>query len=283
MTSDKRAASLCPVCGDEFVEFAHGTVLGHVDVVYRRCRGCQLIALPDPDWLDEAYSKAISALDVGLLTRCHRLARQTARIIRAERLTGGRFLDWAGGYGTLTRMLRNEGFDFRHWDPYCDNILAVGLEGDPNTRYDLVTAFEVVEHLARPVEALTDVARNTDRLLFTTYLLPDPPPLPGAWWYYAPESGQHITFHTRHSLETLADRLECRLATDGVQLHMFYRGHLRRSTRTMLSRTAARLRVARGLLSLQRQRLVGRSSLADADVAAAAARIEHAAHARSEE
>jgi len=282
MTTGTAAVRPCPVCGEELVEFGQGTVLGHIDVIYHRCPGCRLVALPDPDWLDEAYSKAISALDVGLLGRCHRLAQQTARIIRAERLTGGRFLDWAGGYGTLTRLLRDDGFDFRHWDPYCDNIFAAGQEGDPHSMYDLVTAFEVVEHLPQPAAALTDVSRNTDRLLFTTYLLPDPPPPPGEWWYYAPETGQHITFHTRRSLEVLADRLDYQLATDETQLHMFYRGRLRRPTRMMLSPAAARLRTAGGRVAARRQRMRGRSSLVDADVAAAAGRIQQATDANPE-
>lgn len=225
----------CPVCRSTMQWFASGTVLGRIDVDYFRCTGCGLVTLPEPTWLDQAYSNAITSMDVGLLSRCQSLAGFTAAMVRSERLGSGPFLDWAGGYGTLTRMMRDRGFDFFHLDPLCENVFAQGFEGDLVRQYQLITAYEVLEHLADPVTNLSEVAASTDRLLMTSYLLPEPAPAPSDWWYYTPETGQHITFYTERALATLAQRLGYSVITDGVSRHLFYRGSVSSRTRLLLS------------------------------------------------
>ncbi|MGH8033486.1 MAG: hypothetical protein ACREO8_14295, partial [Luteimonas sp.] len=40
------------------------------------------------------------------------------------------------------------------------------------------------------------------------------------WWYYAPESGQHIGFFTHRSLSILAERLGLRLSSNARNLHV---------------------------------------------------------------
>lgn len=235
----------CPVCDEPVEPFAPGVVLGRIEVEYVRCGSCGTVHLPRPVWLEEAYSRAISDLDVGLLGRCTRQARLTARVVRTEGIGGGRFLDWAGGYGTLTRLLRDRGLDFHHYDPLCDNIFASGHEGDLTAAYDLVTAFEVLEHLDRPVVALAPVFDAAQRVLVSTYLLPDPAPAPDVWWYYARESGQHITFYTPRALHVLADRFGTTVTSDGQQLHLFHRGAARPGTRLLLSAGGRRIQQLR--------------------------------------
>lgn len=180
----------------------------------------------DPTWLDDAYASPIAALDIGLLDRCLLLSHITASILKAQRLRHGPFLDWAGGYGTLTRLMRDRGYRFEHSDPYTQNLFAVGHEAENvgSSRFELVTAFEVLEHLTDPSGELAVVAGTTDFLLTTTHVLPEPAPKPGDWWYYTPETGQHITFYTRKSMEILADRLGFDGVVTGPFVHLFYRG-----------------------------------------------------------
>ncbi len=40
------------------------------------------------------------------------------------------FLDYAGGYGVFTRLMRDIGFDFYWHDPYTQNLFANGFEKD---------------------------------------------------------------------------------------------------------------------------------------------------------
>src|SRR5690348_14623788 len=94
----------CVVCDSELQYFATGQVLDKYDVDYHLCPTCGLLVLPSPTWLDEAYESAIYVGDAGLLRRSRRLAAVTAMLIRAEGISKGRFLDWGGGYGALTRM-----------------------------------------------------------------------------------------------------------------------------------------------------------------------------------
>jgi hypothetical protein len=242
-------------------------------VTFVRCAGCGSVLLTDPDWLELAYSEAISPLDVGLLERCVQLANVTTAVLTSERLRHGRFLDFAGGYGTLTRFMRDRGYDFRHDDPYCENLFAPGFTGTTDDRYALVTAFEVLEHLSDPASTLAAPAAATDLLLVTTQVLPDPPPQPGQWAYYAEETGQHITFYTVAGLRALADRLGMQVTTGGRLVHLFHRKPLKRATRVLLR--DERLAYALGAM---RSEVGRRHGLADVDRAAAVQRVM-AAHA----
>jgi hypothetical protein len=244
----------CVLCGTALARFDTAVVLRKYEVDYYRCARCGLIALPDPTWLDEAYDSAIYDGDSGLLRRSRVLSTVTAALIRSEGLSGGTFLDWAGGYGTLTRMMRDKGFAFFTADAYAKNLLAPGYDGDPLASYDLVTAFEVLEHLSDPVAELTALAAGNDRLFFTTQLQPAQPPRPDEWAYYALESGQHVSFHTVASLRRVADALGYQLTSNGDNYHLFHRVPIRTSTRLLLSPEVARakrstLAGARALLS----------------------------------
>jgi hypothetical protein len=226
--------SRCPLCLGSQSWFGDGVILDHRSVRYFRCDNCGSVVLPDPDWLDEAYSNAISPLDVGLLERCVQMANITTALVVAQGLRRGKFLDFAGGYGTLTRLMRDRGLDFRHHDPLCENLFAQGFGAEVTERHDLVTAFEVLEHLTDPAATLAVVAHSTDHLLVTTQVLPDPVPKPGTWDYYAEESGQHVTFYSVAGLRALGERLDMQLTTSGRTTHMFHRGPLRAATRALL-------------------------------------------------
>ena len=54
-------------------------------------------------------------------------------------------------------------------------------------------------------------------LIHTTELLPQQPPRINDWWYYATETGQHIAFYTRESLQVIAKKFKKNLyAKHGV-------------------------------------------------------------------
>lgn len=229
------STNLCPVCGTAMTEFDTATVLDRYDARYHRCGSCGLVATLETPWLEDAYTHAIHDADSGLLRRARRNSQLVAAVIRAEGLRGGRFLDWAGGYGTFAQLMREKGFDFWQHDDFATPVFARQFQDPGSGRYDLVTAFEVVEHLADPVRELAHLAERTDLVLFTTETLPDPAPPVAQWWYYMPEVGQHITFHTVESLRRVGAALGYRLTSNGANWHVFHRDDLDLRTRALLS------------------------------------------------
>ncbi|MDH4153338.1 MAG: class I SAM-dependent methyltransferase [Nitrospira sp.] len=202
----------CPICsgGMEFCFAA--TVLNKYQARYEVCENCGFLRAYEPHWLDEAYSRAIAAADSGLVMRNISIARQLAGVLYwllGER-GDGQYLDVAGGYGMLTRLMRDMGFDFYWTDKHCQNLLAPGFEySRAKGACCAVTAVEVMEHLLAPLTFIEETLALSAApiMLFTTELYEGPPPSPGAWWYYAFSTGQHIGFFQRRTLEALGRKV----------------------------------------------------------------------------
>ena len=80
-------------------------LLNQYDVKYYRCNQTGFIQTEDPYWLNEAYSSAITKLDVGLVYRNVELSDRVSKILVKYFNPNGTFLDYAGGYGLLTRLM----------------------------------------------------------------------------------------------------------------------------------------------------------------------------------
>ena len=114
-----------------------------------------------------------------------------------------------GGYGILVRILRDQGFDTFYFDEYAQNIFANSFEFSPKTKIDLITSFEVFEHLENPASTLQSMLKITPHILFSTLLIPEPiPPYQkeNQWWYYSFHHGQHISFFSKESIKFLAKK-----------------------------------------------------------------------------
>jgi len=131
--------------------------------------------------------------------------------------TNGQFLDFGGGYGLFVRRMRDLGLNFKLHDAHCENIFAKGHEVDIEgpLKFELLTAFEVVEHLTHPLQTFETFKRLSPNILFSTSIVPEPAPSIENWWYYAPEYGQHISFYTLRSLQIIAARLGLKLYSYG--------------------------------------------------------------------
>ncbi len=201
--------SRCPICSASTVEAFRHTVRGSFDASYHSCRNCGFLRAVDPRWLSEAYTNAINDHDCGLVSRNIVNARRVACLLYLLGSTDAPCVDAAGGYGMLTRLLRDYGIECYWHDPYCENLLARGFECPPNLLHaPVVTAFEVLEHLVDPYAFLRDLdARYQPTLiLFSTELFAGSPPGTD-WRYYDFTSGQHISFYQTSTLAALARRL----------------------------------------------------------------------------
>jgi len=223
----------CRVCRQQTVYSFRALVLNRHHVVYRHCPECGLIQTETPYWLGEAYAQAISDQDVGLVRRNLRLADVIQAVILDHFHPGGHFLDYAGGCGLLVRLLRDAGFDFHRYDPLCANMFAKGFDIpklQENDRFELITACELFEHLTEPEAELRKLFTHADSVLCSTQLVPRATPQGVEdWWYFSPETGQHLTFYTLEALRRLAKATGARLYSDGDSLHLFTKRTLTRS------------------------------------------------------
>jgi hypothetical protein len=194
----------CRLCGTGTTLLFSKTVLGRHEARYHQCAACGLVQTQEPTWLEDAYAEVISAADTGAIARNQHACRVLTVFLNLAGAQRTPCLDWAGGHGVLTRMMRDNGFQFFWEDRYAKNLFAVGFDW----RTDLgapfaVTAFEVLEHLVHPLETMRAIASlNPRHIITSTQLYGGSAPDPG-WRYLAPETGQHIAFYRRDTLERL--------------------------------------------------------------------------------
>lgn len=214
----------CRVCDGCADKFAQSVVLGRHSVDYFHCSRCGFVQTEEPYWLEEAYRNPINIYDTGILSRNIRLAQQTATVLYFLFDRQGHFLDYAGGYGIFTRLMRDIGFDFYWSDPHTRNLLARGFEyATDREGIELLTTFESFEHFVDPVAEVEKLLALSPNILFSTELVADRPPRPEEWWYYGLAHGQHVSFYTERSLRSLAERYGLNYYGSGTNLHLLTR------------------------------------------------------------
>jgi hypothetical protein len=208
----------CKICNSETTIHDTALILNKYSVAYYRCSHCGFIQTEEPYWLGEAYVKAIATADTGIMAR--NLSNADDLIFFLRFIGEGQCLDFGGGHGVFTRIMRDYGFDFYHYDKYAENLFAAGFEANLNQKYRIITSFENFEHFVNPLEEIEKMIAISDTLYFSTSLIPSDLPFIKDWWYYSPSTGQHISFYSMHSLEYIALKYNMRLLSDGNNKHI---------------------------------------------------------------
>ena len=212
------------ITGGNSTLFFTANVLNKYDVKFYRCDDTGFIQTEEPYWLDDAYSSAITKLDVGLPYRNIFLSDILSKLLIKYFDHNGTFLDYAAGYGLFTRLMRDKGFNFYSTDKYCQNLFAEYFDLKdlpPGTTFEAVTAFEVFEHLVNPIADIKVMLNFSENLIFSTELQPSNINSVDDWSYFSTETGQHVAFYNEASLKAIADKLGYRFYTDGKFLHLF--------------------------------------------------------------
>ena len=193
----------CRLCGSKSTEKFRLRGLQGFDVTYFECANCRSLQTQEPTWFGDAYGHSnLASGDTGAAQRVlenHAFILLAAKIFRLQTM-----LDFGGGDGLLCRLLRDRGFDAQTIDEYATPTYGRLFEGDLARNYDLITAFEVFEHLPQPAETLATLFQTRPRFIIAStevYSGQD-----ASWWYLAPRHGQHVFFYSRHALRLLASR-----------------------------------------------------------------------------
>jgi len=210
-------------------------------VAYVICRGCGFAFAPEfAAWTADDFARDIYNDGYATVDPDHREVRPRAN---AETLVGMfpgdarpvRHLDYGGGAGRMSEILRAAG-----WDSACHDPFFAGGTSEPAGTYDLITCFEVFEHVTDPraLAARLDALLAPDGLMLVSTLVSDGQIAPGkplTWWYAAPRNG-HVSLHSRESLDRLASRQGWRFASFSPESHVFWRGEFPAFARHLLAR-----------------------------------------------
>jgi len=199
----------CNICNKETVTLFKTKVLRKYIIQYFKCPHCEFIQTENPFWLLEAYQESIANLDVGLVSRNIDFSKKTFNLITVNLKIKGKYLDYGGGTGLFTRLIRDLGLDYYSYDKYTENLFTKNFNlKTPKSigHAEAITAFEVFEHFASPIAEIKKLLAITNTIIFSTDLIPTYPILDSKdWWYFIPDIGQHISFYSTKTLKYIAN------------------------------------------------------------------------------
>jgi hypothetical protein len=215
----------CPVCATETV--IHDVVdfnksceearqlflpLSGRPIYYHRCPGCAFVLAPefgqwsDQEFQEHIYNERYIDIDPDYVSKRPMGNAGFLRQLFGDSHGEIRHLDYGGGSGVLSNALREQGWDSTSYDPFPRNERRIEDLG----RFNLITAFEVFEHVPDVTELMnniTSLMADECVVIFST-LLSDGHITPNSrltWWYASPRNG-HISLFSKQSLVLLAEQ-----------------------------------------------------------------------------
>jgi hypothetical protein len=239
---DSRDRPACPICAgrcafafevdfNKSCEERGGRFLrpSGIAVRYVNCAACGFCFAPSlHGWSREEFALRICNDDYILVDPDYRERRPRVHADHLIALFGARpqgiaHLDYGGGQGLMSDMLRDSGWRSTSYDPFAGEATDISSLG----KFDLVTAYEVFEHvpdvrgLARDLAALV---KDEGIVHFSTMLTDGKlsSDAAAAWWYASPRNG-HIRLDSRDALFYLAHNEGLNFASFSPNLHAFWR------------------------------------------------------------
>ncbi len=200
---------------------------GH-PVYYAICSQCQftwaesMVAWTEQEFLDRVYNKDYVLVDPDYVQARPLANANLLKSTFGQMVPSIRHLDYGGGNGVLSANLCASGWQSVSYDPFPDKPEATfHAQG-----YNLITAFEVFEHVPDPhvlIQNLKRLMANPGLVIFST-LLSDGHLRPGQrinWWYCSPRNG-HISMYSSTSLKKLAHQHGLEVASFSTGLHVMW-------------------------------------------------------------
>lgn len=212
----------CKICNEKSNKiFSSNLILNKYTANYFKCSNCGFTFIDNPFWLDEAYKNPIHEIDNGILKRNIKFSNILSKLIRSEFNSNLNFLDYGGGYGIFTRLMRDKGFNFFSYDKYALNLISkeFTIHKLKDESFEIITLLEVLEHQENPLKFLNKILTHTKNIFISTEIIDKDIKKIDDWHYFAPLAGQHISFFSVRSLEIIAEKYQLNLITDKKCMH----------------------------------------------------------------
>ena len=232
--------STCPVCAGhapalDVVDFNKNCMetqglflpLSHLPIYYHMCDQCGHVFSPEFwNWSDSDFSQKIYNDDYRLVDPDYLETRPMGNAQWLMQWFGQHtadivHLDYGGGNGRLSDHLRQHGWNSTSFDPFP----STPFEPERLGKFNLITAFEVFEHVPHPQELLAHIRRlmgESCLVVFSTLTSDNALQRHSRinWWYCAPRNG-HISLFTRKSLSMLGAQHQLKFGSLNEGLHCY--------------------------------------------------------------
>ena len=231
----------CTICGGEsslfdVVDFnkscdeVNGNFLplSGIPFYYSLCKQCGFCFLPElMHWTHEQFREKIYNSEYILVDPDYLITRPQENASTLVSVFGDRahlftHLDYGGGNGLLSQLLTKANFRSTSFDPFVDTSTKIENLG----KFDLITAFEVFEHIPNISQLMHDLSSlltPNGIILFST-LLSDGNIHPKQrlnWWYASPRNG-HISLFSRQALFIIAQNYGFNFGSFSDNLHIYF-------------------------------------------------------------
>ena len=203
-------------------------------ITYVKCTICGFIFTPEMcGWTYEEFKKQIYNEDYyRFFDQGYAEERPRTGAIFMNRMFGSppenlSHLDYGGGHGYMVAKLKACGWNSTSYDPFVNTDITIDELGT----FDVITCFEVFEHVPKPKELIPILKKfmhrdsvvmfgvdpNDDKLIEGVPL--------DEWWYVLPRGG-HVSLHSRKSLQVLVEQFGLTLtASDALQMWVLHYGN----------------------------------------------------------
>lgn len=211
----------CRLCSSKLNFKFNSKILKKYNVNYYECMECRSLQTESPYWLEEAYKHNLSKLDTGAVQRN---INNFAFCFAFSKIFNIKVaLDFGGSDGLLCRFLRDHNIECYAYDRYTIPIYAQNFDSPPCENIDLVTSFEVLEHLSNPSKDLDEIfSFDSNFVLCSTEIYIEQSE---DWWYLANESGQHIFFYSVEAINFIARKYHYEATLMGGKI-LFYKSNV---------------------------------------------------------
>lgn len=231
---------LCPICDSksqmiDVVDFNKNCEenkgiflpLSGVPIYYFMCDGCNFTFSPafwnwtEQDFLDCIYNEKYIDIDPDYVETRPLANASVLQQIFPSHTNLINHIDYGGGNGVMSNALLQNGWNSKSYDPFPKSIASIDELG----KFNLITAFEVFEHVPNPNELIENLIKLMDEsclILFSTLISDKDIKINSRlnWWYCSPRNG-HISLYSKKSLLELGKKFGLNFGSFSDGFHYF--------------------------------------------------------------